>query len=68
VAEQPHARRLGVIPFLDRDPRPVPVAAPAGDGLDARQFADLSTLGPGGLVAPTPRFFVRTCACGAGCA
>jgi DMSO/TMAO reductase YedYZ molybdopterin-dependent catalytic subunit len=64
VAAQPGARLLGVIPFVDRDPRPVPVAAPAGDGLDARQFTDLSTLGPGALITPTPRFFVRTRASG----
>ncbi|MGD9902854.1 MAG: molybdopterin-dependent oxidoreductase [Vicinamibacterales bacterium] len=60
MAAQPDARLLGILPFLDRDPRPVPIAAPAGDGLDARQFTDLSTLGPGALVTPTPRFFVRT--------
>ena len=60
VGTQPRARPIGTIPLLDPDPRPVPLAAPAGDGLDARQFTDLSTLGPETLVTPTPRFFLRT--------
>ena len=60
AAAQPRARLLGRLPFLDRDPRPVPVGAPAGDGLDGRQFADLSTLTPETLVTPTGGFFVRT--------
>lgn len=60
TAAQPGARLLARIPFLDRDPRPVPVDAPAGHGLDARQFTDLSNLTPETLVTPAGRFFVRT--------
>ena len=41
---QPAARLLTRIPFLDLDPRPVPVHSSAGTGLDARQFTDLSSL------------------------
>ncbi len=60
TAAQPVARLLARIPFLDRDPRPVPVQSPAGAGLDARQFTDLSSLTSETLVTPTSRFFVRT--------
>lgn len=59
-AAQPGMRLLDQVPFLDADPRPVPVEAPAGTGLDARRFTDLSTLTPETRVTPTGRFFIRT--------
>jgi len=57
---QPGPRLIGHVPFVDDDPRPVPVGRPAGTGLDGRRFTDLSRLAPETRVTPTDRFFVRT--------
>ncbi len=55
------ARFLKTMPLgrFDRRPAP-PMHVLFGTGLDARQFTDLSELGPDRLLIPTERFFVRT--------
>lgn len=54
-------RQLGVMRLGRLDARPTPpMHTLLGSGLDARQFTDISTLGPEGLITPTPQFFVRT--------
>jgi DMSO/TMAO reductase YedYZ molybdopterin-dependent catalytic subunit len=56
----PGARRLGVVPFGDPSGRATPLNRLLGAGLDARLFADLSSVSPDRLVTPTEHFFVRT--------
>src|SRR5690606_10956990 len=46
------------IPFLDEGN--VPMGIPFGEGLDGRQYTDLSRLPPGSAVIPSEQFFVRT--------
>jgi DMSO/TMAO reductase YedYZ molybdopterin-dependent catalytic subunit len=55
------ARLVGTVPFeLTRDAAPLEQLL--GAGLDARLFADLSSLDAGQPITPTPRFFIRTAA------
>lgn len=59
------ARLLGTIPFGVPGDAVASLDRLLGDGLDARQFSDLSSLsssGPGGPVTATDRFFIRTAA------
>jgi DMSO/TMAO reductase YedYZ molybdopterin-dependent catalytic subunit len=54
---------LGLVPLHGAAPRSTPFGAiVGGDGLDARKFTDLSTLGPGALVTATRDVFLRTTA------
>src|SRR5262245_14692110 len=52
--------RLGTIPFGRPGAQTAPLNRLLGDGLDARQFIDLSSLSADTLVTPADRFFVRT--------
>lgn len=65
IALQQDARFIGTVPFgVPGDPA-ASLDRLLGDGLDARQFSDLSSLsssGPGGPVTATDRFFIRTAA------
>jgi DMSO/TMAO reductase YedYZ molybdopterin-dependent catalytic subunit len=60
--QPPRGELLGLVPFLTRGPAPAPLERLLGDGLDARLFADLSTVSPAALVTPADRFFIRTAA------
>jgi DMSO/TMAO reductase YedYZ molybdopterin-dependent catalytic subunit len=61
--EGPWGELVGVLPLYGPGAAPVPLGRMVGgDGLDARQFTDLSTLEPGRLVTPVEEVYVRTAA------
>jgi DMSO/TMAO reductase YedYZ molybdopterin-dependent catalytic subunit len=63
LAAPPQGRLAKTMPLGRFDRRPLnPLGVLLGDGLDARQFTDLSGLAPASLITPTDRFFVRTAA------
>jgi DMSO/TMAO reductase YedYZ molybdopterin-dependent catalytic subunit len=63
IAGPPGGHLIGLAPLGRFDGRPQPpLGRLLGDGLDARQFNDLSTLTPDRLITPTSDFFVRTAA------
>src|SRR5687768_4660703 len=63
AAPLPGGRFLRNVPLGRFDRRPAPrLGVLMGEGLDARRFTDLSTLGDAALVTPRESFFIRTAA------
>jgi len=59
--EPPAGRLVRTIPFVGGS-RLAPLDRLLGDGLDARQFTDLSSLSDASVVTPAEHFFIRTAA------
>ncbi|MGH9198098.1 MAG: molybdopterin-dependent oxidoreductase, partial [Acidimicrobiia bacterium] len=53
-------RLLGTLPLFGPGADDTPLEKMLGSGLDARFFTDVSTLGPGTLITPNEKFFIRT--------